>query len=232
MVKEGLRAQAIALRRRGWSYGEILKTLPVSKGSLSLWLRGIPLTQRQRAAIHRRARNTGPGTAASQAAYRRRRESLEKEAATRFARLDLDRSSLAFVGAALYWAEGTKRKAMVFTNSDPEMIRLYMRWLRTVLRVSEDCIQCTVAVHLNNGLSYDEVQEHWVGVTDVSNTAFGRPMINPAVRGGQTGHKKRRLPYGILAVRIRKPQRFQAALAVLLAKMGKTTSFIDSGVMV
>lgn len=43
MLKPELKAKAIALRQQGLSYNEILAQVPVSKSSLSLWLRNIPV---------------------------------------------------------------------------------------------------------------------------------------------------------------------------------------------
>ena len=43
MVQE--KETAVALRKKGLSYNEILKRIPVAKSSLSLWLRDLPLTK-------------------------------------------------------------------------------------------------------------------------------------------------------------------------------------------
>ena len=38
-----IKAKAIRLRKKGFSYNEIRKEVPVAKSTLSLWLKGIPL---------------------------------------------------------------------------------------------------------------------------------------------------------------------------------------------
>ena len=43
--------RALALRRQGWSYNDILKEVGVSKSTLSLWLRDVPLADEQIAAL-------------------------------------------------------------------------------------------------------------------------------------------------------------------------------------
>ena len=40
--------RAITLRKQGLSYNEILKKVPVSKSSLSLWLRSVGLAKEQK----------------------------------------------------------------------------------------------------------------------------------------------------------------------------------------
>ena len=50
-AKDGLREQAVAMRREGRSYREIREELGVSKSTLSLWLRDVMLTEEQRHAL-------------------------------------------------------------------------------------------------------------------------------------------------------------------------------------
>jgi len=40
--------KAIKLRKRGFSYSEILREIPVAKSTLSLWLRSVGLAKKQR----------------------------------------------------------------------------------------------------------------------------------------------------------------------------------------
>lgn len=54
MVKRAVREQALELRRQGMSMRDIASTLHVSKGSVSLWVRDIVLTQEQQAVLHYR----------------------------------------------------------------------------------------------------------------------------------------------------------------------------------
>ena len=50
-AKDDLRETAVAMRREGRSYREIGEVVGVSKGTLSLWLRDVPLTEEQRVAL-------------------------------------------------------------------------------------------------------------------------------------------------------------------------------------
>ena len=42
------KAKAVALRKKGLSYNDILKQVPVAKSSLSLWLKDLPLTKSEK----------------------------------------------------------------------------------------------------------------------------------------------------------------------------------------
>jgi len=48
MTKENFKNKAIQLRKNGNSYSEILKDIPVAKSTLSLWLRSVNLSKRQK----------------------------------------------------------------------------------------------------------------------------------------------------------------------------------------
>ena len=50
-AKDDLRETAVAMRREGRSYREIREVVGVSKSTLSLWLRDIPLTEEQKLAL-------------------------------------------------------------------------------------------------------------------------------------------------------------------------------------
>ena len=55
-MKSNLKAKAIELRRQGQSYSDILKVVNVSKGTISLWLRNVELTQEQKGRLTNRSR--------------------------------------------------------------------------------------------------------------------------------------------------------------------------------
>ena len=50
--------KAIVLRRKGLSYNEILKFVPVGQGTISRWCSKIPLTEKQKERLLEKKRNT------------------------------------------------------------------------------------------------------------------------------------------------------------------------------
>ena len=48
------REKAVALRKKGYTYKEILTVVPVAKSSLSLWLKDLPLTKNEKNALKHR----------------------------------------------------------------------------------------------------------------------------------------------------------------------------------
>ena len=56
MTKKDLKNSAIQLRKQGFTYSEILEKIPVAKSTLSLWLRRVGLTTRQKQRITKKRR--------------------------------------------------------------------------------------------------------------------------------------------------------------------------------
>jgi hypothetical protein len=130
LVKTRERAEARRLRSLGWSVREIERHLGVSRSSASLWVRDVPLTDEQIAALHRRSA-TSPGqlagAAANAALGRKRRRRAQHRGRTRAQMID----ELHLAGCMLYWAEGDKgRQGVRIANSDPALLRLFVRFLR------------------------------------------------------------------------------------------------------
>jgi transposase len=108
-AKHSEREQAIALRQKGLSYREIRSCVPVSKSSLSLWLREVGLARRQiqRLTDKKLAAGRRGGQIVHEMRMRRladRLRSADQEAKSLLAEGDLWWA----VGVVLYWAEGGK----------------------------------------------------------------------------------------------------------------------------
>src|SRR3989338_7224097 len=107
MIRETKKNLARRLRKTGKSYSEILKLVKISKSTLSLWLRDIPLSEKQRRELEGRTKSRYSGSKARQQA----RINLTKEIIENSKREsgDLLNNRLFLSGLMLYWAEGTKR---------------------------------------------------------------------------------------------------------------------------
>lgn len=120
------------MRGEGRSYREIRSVLGVSTSTLSLWLRNVPLTEAHRAALlDRRQSAVEMRAAAIRAASQARQRRLMEQAAGQIAAPS--QSELFIAGVVAYWAEGAKtepwgkRSSVRFTNSDPGMVKLFLR---------------------------------------------------------------------------------------------------------
>ncbi|WP_448699918.1 hypothetical protein, partial [Streptomyces avidinii] len=148
-ARDDLRARARELRLQGMTYDRIQLELGCSKSSISLWVRDLPKPDRKRTKEQSSAIARRGWDRTLQVREAERRET--KEAASR----DVGRLSereLFLVGVGLYWAEGSKDKAyarrerVIFVNSDPDMIRLYLAWLR-LLGIKGERLRYSVMIH-------------------------------------------------------------------------------------
>lgn len=162
MVKREIREQARDLRRQGMSVGDIARTLSVSRGSVSVWVRDIELTEAQKEhlkqnKIHWGAQNKGAKTNQRRALEKRE---LYQEAGRNRAR---EGRPLHLAGCMLYWAEGAKRKNnLYFVNSDVNMLRLYIRFLREELGVQDT--EISLYIHCHNAAHIERIQHYWLDV--------------------------------------------------------------------
>ncbi len=147
-AKDDDRARARELRITGMTYAAIAAALGVSKSSVSLWVRDLPRPSRETAAQARSASRSywEQETRRRESSRRQTKLAAAQEVATLTAR------ELFLVGSALYWAEGSKDKPyrrqerVVFTNSDEQMIRVFVAWLR-LLAVPPEHLRYRVAIH-------------------------------------------------------------------------------------
>lgn len=127
--KEAERRRARQLRMSGATYLEIAASLGVSAGSLSLWLRDLPLPERarMRRAVHLDALRGRGGEESHRRAVERRDSRFERARSSVGTVTDRE---LFFAGLALYWAEGSKDKPwkrhgrVRLTNGDVGLVRV------------------------------------------------------------------------------------------------------------
>jgi hypothetical protein len=99
------------------------------------------------------------------------------------------------VGAVLYWCEGSKREKdcrVEFVNSDPVMISIFMKYLRTK-NVDETRIRARMTIHVQD----DEMKckDYWKNVTSLSDASF----ISTVVKSPSFSRKP--LPWGTITIR-------------------------------
>lgn len=174
-LKTKEKSEAIKLRKRGLSYSEILKKIPVAKSTLSLWLRSIGLAKSQK------QRLTEKKLAAMRRGWeaRRRKRLLITEEIKTKARNEIGKISkreLWLIGTALYWAEGAKEKdksmAVKFSNSDPQMIKLFLEWLLKICKIPTENIYFEIYLHKNAVNRKKEVQNYWTETTNFPLSQF------------------------------------------------------------
>jgi hypothetical protein len=202
--------RAIELRRKGLSYGEILSEVPVTKASLSLWLRDVKLGNDQKKRLIEKG-NKGRLMGGEARRAKRIKETREiKDKAIKEVKY-LSRRELWLIGAALYWAEGHKERnkgsLVRLGNSDPEMIKLFLKWLMDICKIDKTNIIFRIYLHENSKNKIKEVIRYWANATGFSLDNFTK--VTWKENKINTNRKNiGRDYYGLLEVEVRKSINF------------------------
>ncbi|HEY0908513.1 MAG TPA: hypothetical protein VGE35_04160 [Candidatus Paceibacterota bacterium] len=151
-MKTELKVKAVAMRREGKTYSEIRKVVPVAKSTLSLWFHEVELATHQKQRItQKRIDGQKKGAEARRGQRILAQETIWSESERQVG--NLSARELWLVGIALYWAEGTKEKeskpgkGVIFTNSDPSMIRVFIVWAKKFGQVSMGDMRIDLYIH-------------------------------------------------------------------------------------
>lgn len=102
---------------------------------------------------------------------------------------------LLIAGTMLYWGEGTKGRGTVnFVNSNPEMIVIFLKFLRKICGISESRLKALI--HLYPDHNEEDLINFWSKVTEIHQTRFYRSFVHE----GRVGTYKRRSEYGTLSI--------------------------------
>jgi hypothetical protein len=194
--------RAIEMRKKGYSYKEIMAEVKVAKSSLSLWLKDLPLTEYEKKALkQRRHSNISRGRIKLAGILRSRRLAKEavwlNEAKVTFQNFKSD--PFFHTGIALYWAEGTKRcNQLLFINSDPEMIECIVCWLETFLGYSRQELRYRLFIH--KPYAHENLERFWMSVLGTSAAQQTKTIYKPT----NYGVKKRPNYKGCLRIEVPK----------------------------
>jgi transposase-like protein len=195
-MKTEEREQARVLRSdEGRSIKEIARMVGVSTSSVSAWVRDIELARDQHEALL--ARNPAynrqfKGTAINAERCRQRQIAYQEEG-RRLARLA---EPLHVAGCMLYWAEGARaRNQTRFTNSDPEMVRFFVGFLKAYFDLRDSDIRLTCNLFADHRERQHEIETFWLDTLGLPRSSLCKSTVNVYSKYSK---KKRRnmLPYG------------------------------------
>ena len=186
--------KARELRKQGKSINEIVKEAGLSKASVSDWVRDINLTHEQRKRISEKGRSF-------ESVERRRKSRLENERAKRKevfdnAKLDYGHvglKELKLIGIILYLGEGgkTSRGMVRLANSDPDVIKIMMRFFREICNVPEN--KFNGHIHTFAHANINKTEKYWSKITRIPKKQFYKTYIKPSSASLQ---KRNTLPFG------------------------------------
>ena len=201
--------KAIKLRLEGKSYNEILKILDIpSKGTLNYWFKTLKLPCSAKQLLKQKIK-----IAKEKGLFRFNKErtkaiKFENENIRTLARMEIPKlnpKSLLLVGTALYWGEGLqsenfKVSGISFVNSNPFMIRVFMRFLRETLLVSDERIKAHIRIHPN--IKAVDAILFWHKITKLPRDRFR--ITHQISKASGFRRPNNSLPNGTLDIRVNK----------------------------
>ena len=207
------KSQALKLRLAGKSYSEIANSLGIPKATLSGWFTGLQLPEQAKERLAKRVyqkavsalikRNHTQTNLAQQNAH-----NIRNNAKTEIS--DLNERDVFMLGVSLYWAEGYKRPIVQngkvkthhpvsLTNSDHELVKIFLKFLREICQVPEEKITGEIRVYDHHNQAY--LLNFWSKATNIP---FNR--LKTIKNGVSISNQRIRpfniLPHGTIQIRV------------------------------
>lgn len=211
--------KAIKLRMLGKSYNEIAKDLGVGKSSLSYWLRNLKLPLEVVKILEKKSNYPREKFAEYNKRKHERVQSENKEIKEIFSKKikPVTDYELLLIGTALYWGEGCKRHSgkhgyyASLVNSDPDIIRVFLRFIREILCIPEEKIKPRIHIHPN--ITKESAVDFWTKVVNIPKDKFYfTTQVSVASKGKRP---KNFLPYGTIEIRVSNRKRFFQILGLI-----------------
>lgn len=189
-IKEGV----IKLRKRGLTYLEIKNKLSINtpKATISYWCKNIKPPKHYFAKLKKintvnliKARKLALQTNKTKRIEYLEKIKLESE---RIFHYSQNKEVAKIILAMLYLSEGTKniRGSIVFGNSNPNVIKLFLYLLRSCYQINESKFRCTVQCRADQNT--DKLEKFWSETTKIGLDKFYNPRIDKRTIG-QTSRK-------------------------------------------
>ena len=202
-----IKEKAKNMRRDGMSLGDIAKSLGINKSTLSFWCKDIILTQSAIKKIETKGKIKSVRGLLRYSEFKRKermeRNVLQKQEGAEKLGLLSNRDVL-MVGLGLYWGEGYKYEngELGFTNSNPEMIRFYFKWLE-LWNVKKDSLIFRLTINEFFRKEEHDIKFFWINFLGIKEEQFSKTTFI------KTNLKKASLKdvekyKGILRVKVRK----------------------------
>ncbi|MBI1974891.1 MAG: helix-turn-helix domain-containing protein [Parcubacteria group bacterium] len=225
MAKFEKKLTAHALRRQGMSIRAIAEHLMVSKSTVSLWCRDLPLTARQHARLLRNAARAGHvGRLRGAQVNHEKKEALMRfyihEGRRRIG--GITKRDVLIAGIALYWAEGNKKGKFGLTNSDPYMIQFVSQWLQLAMKVKKEDFMPRIFINGIHRPRIRKVLRFWSKLLHLPTHQFGKSVF--LKRNPKKIYENYDSYYGLVALQVRKSS------ALKYRVLGLINALRDAGV--
>ena len=148
-MKLEAKRQSLILREKGHSLKEISQLLKVSKSSVSAWVRDVVLSDKAKKILLTKITNGQFLGAQKRKEYGdSKNKQLKEDAQKEFSLMNSGLNGK-IICAMIYWCEGAKayKSGIAFTNSDPDLTRLFIDLLIKHFSVKKEKILARLHLH-------------------------------------------------------------------------------------
>jgi len=186
-----LKIKATELRKLGMSFGKISLRTKVNRSTIVRWVKHIPISiEQQQNNMTKQNKKRSQYCLNLRTQYQL--DGIQKAK---------ENNSLHLMGCMLYWGEGFKsRNACGLANTDPQMIKLFIKFLRECFNVKNDKITMSINCYDNNGLTIEEIKTYWLEVTNLDRSCMRKTIVNRKPRSATGKPKNGKHPYGICTI--------------------------------
>lgn len=197
-----LGGEIIKLLNQGKSYDEICNELKISKSTINYWFKKTD-KKFQEEIRKKRIINWKKRNVVVQKKRKEKHISEEKKIQKSYAKgiKTISSKELLILGASLYWAEGTKKDRwhLQFSNSDPLMVKIMMKFFRKICQVPEEKFYMQLILHQNTEEQISRL--FWSKTTSVPENQFKKACFSKSI-SSKSIRNKNTLPFGTLQIRI------------------------------
>lgn len=161
------------MRKRGFSYSEIENRLHIPKSTLSFWLKKIKLTPEQMKKLNDKRTETAKANALKKTSRVSRMIEEIKNTSSLEVK-EISKKELWLMGIVLYWKNGNKsdlKKGVHFSSSDPDMIKLFLKWLREAGGIKDEEIKFDIFM-TGKRTNKNNLIDYWSRVTGFTKGRF------------------------------------------------------------
>ncbi|MDD2657639.1 MAG: hypothetical protein PHD04_03205 [Candidatus Pacebacteria bacterium] len=179
MLQQSLRQKVEQLRQKGKTYSEIMSLLKtvIPKSTLSYWCRNITVPTSYHSKVKKlNAYNLAAGRKISSNNRKEARKSFLENVDVKNNKLlesfskDIDSRKIALV--ILYLGEGSKtaRGSLMFGNSDPAVVSMFVNLMRECYKLDERKFRCTLQCRADQDI--EKLEKFWSKTTKISRELF------------------------------------------------------------
>lgn len=209
---------AIDMRKRGFSYSDIQIKLNIPKSTIVSWVRDVKLTKDQKEKLKIRRSETAKANIEKKISRNFRMIEAIKISSTKEIK-EISRRELWLIGIILYWKLRNRndvKNGVRFTSSDPELIKIFIKWLQDVGGIEDKEIKFDIFIRNNKR---EEAINFWSKITGFPEESF--PYIykqvikrsresNPEIKKRKSYHKAE---FGLLRIRVKSSSMLARQLA-------------------